>query len=137
MMASFGNFETLGRIWGIGEIGATQNAKYENLKMSQDPPFLSTNALKFIPNKRINVNPQEPNWMNCIIKKEIRRRKRLHRKAKQSNNASHWTKFKSVKVISLIRHSKESYYEQLSMKLKSGDIFARLVENSQVHDISA
>ena len=88
---------------------------------------ISENSLKFIPKKKIIVNPQEPTWMNRTIKKEIRRRKRLYRKAKQSNNASHWTKFKSVrnKVISLIRHSKGSYFERSSMKLKSDNLSPR------------
>ena len=62
--------------------------------------------------------------MNAIIRKEIRRRNRLYRKAKKSNNASCWTKFKFVRnrVISIIRQSKENYYERLSSKLKSGTL---------------
>ena len=65
--------------------------------------------------------------MNATIKKEIRRRKRLYRKAKKLNNASCWAKFKSVRnrVISIIRQSKENYYERLSSKLKSGTLSLR------------
>ena len=65
--------------------------------------------------------------MNATIKKEIRHRKRLYRKAKKSNNASCWAKFKSVRnrVISIIRQSKENYYELLSSKLKYGTLSSR------------
>ena len=65
--------------------------------------------------------------MNATIKKEIRRRKRLYRKAKKSNNASCWAKFKFVRnrVISIIRQSKENYYERLSSMLKSGTLSSR------------
>ena len=51
---------------------------------------ISEYALKFIPNKKVSINPQEPVWMNATIKKEIRRRKMLYRKTKESNNASCW-----------------------------------------------
>ena len=98
---SFTNFE-----WG--------SIHYNNINIYAGnlADTISENVLKFIPNNKIVVNPQEPTWMNCTIKKEIRHRKRLFRKAKQSNNASHWTKFMCDwnKVISLIRQSKESYY---------------------------
>ena len=88
---------------------------------------ITDNASKFVPWKTVNINPQEPPWMNCAIKKQIRRRKRLYRKAKLSNNINHWSKFKSVRnnVISLIRQSKSNYYEHLSLKLKSGSLSPR------------
>ena len=67
------------------------------------------NANIYIPSRKVNVNPQPP-WMNWAIKREIRRRKRLYRRAKLSNNCNRWSKFKSVRnnVISLIRQSKSN-----------------------------
>ena len=65
--------------------------------------------------------------MDCTIKKEIRRRKGLYRKAERSNNASHWTTFKPFmnQVISCIGQSKENHYAWLSLKLKSCNLFSR------------
>ena len=39
---------------------------------------ITNNANIYIPSRKVNVNPQEPPWMNCAIKKEICRRKRLY-----------------------------------------------------------
>ena len=58
---------------------------------------ITDNASRVIPSKTAIVNSQEPPWMNCTIKKESRRRKRLYKKAKLSNNVNHWSKFKSVR----------------------------------------
>ena len=89
--------------------------------------IIMNNANIYVPSRKVNVNPQEPPWMNCAIKREIRRRKRLYRRAKLSNNCNHWSKFKSVRnnVTSLIRQSKSNYYERLSSKLKSGSLSSR------------
>ena len=88
---------------------------------------ITDNASRVIPSKTVIVNSQEPPWMNCAIKKEIRRRKRLYKKANLSNNVNHWSNFKSVRnnVISLIRLSKLNYYERSSLKLKSGSLSPR------------
>ena len=65
--------------------------------------------------------------MTCFIKRKIRYRKKLYKKAKASKKASHWTKFKSVRneVISLIRQTKENHYDLISSKLKSGTLSLR------------
>ena len=53
------------------------------------------NAAKHsIPNKTVTVRPSEPQWINSHIKREIRKRKRLFRKAKRKNTSTVWTKFK-------------------------------------------
>ena len=41
---------------------------------------ITDNASRVIPSKTVIVNFQEPPWMNCTIKKEIRCRKRLYKK---------------------------------------------------------
>ena len=53
--------------------------------------IITDNASRVIPSKTVIVNSQEPPWMICTIKKEIRRRKRLYKKAKLSNNVNHWS----------------------------------------------
>ena len=74
-----------------------------------------------IPHKVITVRPSEPPWLNSIIKRKIRSRKRHYRKAKRTNNQSDWRRFRTIRneVTSLIRSSKKAYYNSLSTKLKS------------------
>ena len=81
----------------------------------------------YIPSKTVRIKSQEPPWMTCFIKSKIRYRKRLYKKAKATKKASHRTKFKSVRneVISLIRQTKESRYDLISSKLKSGTLSPR------------
>ena len=47
-----------------------------------------------IPNKTIRVRPLEPPWITRSIKKQIRQRKRLYRRAKTTNNTDIWNKFR-------------------------------------------
>ena len=50
------------------------------------------NAAKHsIPNKTVTVRPSEPQWINSQIKREIRKRKRLFRKAKRKNTPIVWS----------------------------------------------
>ena len=47
---------------------------------------LIENAKQCIPNRLIKVNPMEPTWITSNIKRQIRKRKRLYKKAKRANN---------------------------------------------------
>ena len=49
---------------------------------------IKENTRKFIPSKNVNVSSKEPPWLTCEIKRKIRRRKRLYRKAKKSQTMS-------------------------------------------------
>ena len=49
-----------------------------------------------IPHKTVNVKAHEPPWITSLIKRKIRQRKRLYKKARKSNNPSKWLKFKKV-----------------------------------------
>ena len=73
-----------------------------------------------IPNKTIRVRPLEPPWITSSIKKQIRKRKRLYRRAKTTNNPDIWNKFRRQrnKTISLIRLSKQNHIDKLKAKLK-------------------
>ncbi|MES9883011.1 MAG: reverse transcriptase family protein [Sedimenticola sp.] len=79
-------------------------------------------ASSHIPNKDITVRQHEPPWITTYIKGMIRKRKRLYRKAKHTNNITHWASFRTYRntVISEIRQSKNDYYDGISNKLKSG-----------------
>ena len=49
-----------------------------------------------IPHKTVNVKAHEPPWITSLIKRKIRQRKRLYKKARKSNNPSKWLKFKKI-----------------------------------------
>ena len=78
---------------------------------------LIKSAEKVIPNKIVTIRPDDYPWINGKIRKLIRKRKRLFRKARKSNNnVQLWHKFKTVrnKVIYEIRASKNNYFENLA-----------------------
>ena len=80
-----------------------------------------------IPNKTIRVRPLEPPWITSSIKKQIRKRKRLYRRAKTTNNPDIWNKFRRQrnKTISLIRLSKQNHIDKLKAKLKSENLTSK------------
>ena len=47
-------------------------------------------AKECIPNRCINVKPSEPPWINLTIKRHIRKRNRVYRKAKRTNSELDW-----------------------------------------------
>ena len=79
-----------------------------------------------IPNKIVTIRTNEPPWMNGRIRKMIRQRKRLYRKAKVTKYEHVWMKFREKinQIVSEIRKSKKNYFESLTKKLseKKSDI---------------
>lgn len=67
-----------------------------------------------IPNKLIVVRPHDPPWITSLIKKKIRKRKRLRRKAKKSNTPEAWTNFRRARneCVNLIKNAKNNYREK-------------------------
>ena len=49
---------------------------------------------KHIPHKDISIRPREPEWMNSELRKLIRKRNRLYRKAKNKNTNEAWDLFR-------------------------------------------
>ena len=80
-----------------------------------------------IPNKSIRVRPSEPPWITSSIKRNIRKRKRLYRRAKTSNDLDIWNKFRRQrnKTTSLIRLSKQNHIDKLREKLKSDNLTSK------------
>ena len=80
-----------------------------------------------IPNKTVRIRPYEPPWMNNILRRQIRVRKRAYRKAKQTNSSFHWNRFRQSrnKIILDIRAAKQSYLESLAKKLTSKTLFSK------------
>ena len=77
-------------------------------------------AKQCIHNKLIKVNPMEPTWITSDIKRQIRKRKRLYKRAKRANNPDLWCKFKKLRngTFELIRKTKQFHIKQLADKLK-------------------
>ena len=84
-------------------------------------------SLVHIPSKCVYVKSSEPPWINTAVKRKIRSRKRAYRKAKQTQSEYHWSKFKSLRnvTIKFIRESKKIYYDKLSSKLRSPDVSSK------------
>ncbi|MCG7878660.1 MAG: reverse transcriptase domain-containing protein [Candidatus Thiodiazotropha endolucinida] len=68
-----------------------------------------------IPNKTVTIRPNEPEWINAQIKREIRKRKRLFKNAKRKNTTASWNKFKQKRneVTLLTRNAKKQYKDKL------------------------
>lgn len=77
-----------------------------------------------IPNKQIVVRPLDAPWMTNIVRRHIRKRKRIFRKARQTQSQYQWQKFRQVRneTIKFIREAKSNYYSKLSYKLKQGSL---------------
>ena len=80
-----------------------------------------------IPNKVIRVRSADPPWITSSLKRHIRVRKRLYRKAKQTNDPDLWKKFRRYrnKTLSLIRKSKQSHTDKLKKKLTSDQLSSK------------
>ncbi len=73
-----------------------------------------------IPNRDVVIRNDEPPWMTSTIRKSIRKRKRLYRKAKRTGNQLHWTSFRQLrnKTVSLIKEAKGSQTSKLENNLQ-------------------
>ena len=84
-------------------------------------------AKECIPNKLVRIRPADPQWLTSYIKRFICKRKRAYRKAKRTDLAIHWEKFRRLrnKVTLLIRESKQAHTDKIANKLKSDSISSR------------
>ena len=80
-----------------------------------------------IPNKSIRVRTSDPPWITTLLKRQIRKRKRLYRKAKQTNLERHWIKFRQLRneTNTMIRNSKQQFYNNIAEKLKSKSLSSK------------
>ena len=72
-----------------------------------------------IPKKIIRVRPRDKPWINSEIKCKIRKRNRVHKKAKFRNLASDWEIFRRIRneIIDMIREAKKQYIIKLQNSL--------------------
>ena len=78
-------------------------------------------AADHIPNYICTVRTMDKPWMANNIRNHIRKRKRDHKKAKQTNTEYNWTKFRKQRnyVIELIRKAKNDYFEKISIRINT------------------
>ncbi len=89
----------------------------ENLDTSAE--LISTTILEAasqsIPNKVVTIRPNDIPWFNNKIKRIIRKRNRIHKRAKLLNTELMWSKFRKLRnnVVKLIRKSKSDYKSRI------------------------
>jgi hypothetical protein len=73
----------------------------------------------YIPKKIIRVRLRDKPWINSEIKCKIRKRNRVHKKAKFRNLASDWESFCRIhnEIIDMIRVAKKLYIIRLQNSL--------------------
>ena len=78
-------------------------------------------ANKTIPNRYITVKKDNPPWITTKIKKYIRRKNRIHKKAKKTNTIGQWEKCRKIrnKCNKLILNAKQSYFDKISEKINT------------------
>ena len=81
-------------------------------------------ALDTIPNKTVTIRQDEPPWLYHNIKRMLRKRNRIHKKAKQTNRQGHWTVFRQFcnKCINYVCSAKSRFYNKTSNKLLSTNL---------------
>ena len=85
--------------------------------------FLST-MRQCIPSKNVFIR-SAPRWLTSDIKRLIKRKSRLFRRAKRSNSIQAWEKFKSTrnKLVSAVRSAKGAYFRKLVIDFNSPQDF--------------
>ena len=92
---------------------------FDNINTTADTitGHIITAAKESIPNKTVFIGPNDPEWINSNIKRQIRQLKRSFRRAKRINSHYAWYKFrrKRNEVIENIRQAKRNYYDKLAL----------------------
>ena len=118
------------------------NISWDSLFLTDDIELITneiTNAIlsaaeSSIPSKIVTIRKGGPKWLSCKIRKMIRQKNRIHRKAKHFNNPMHWNKYRKIRneVTSLVRNTKDKYNNDLIKKNYKHEFFLqKLVEHSK------
>ncbi|VDI33342.1 Hypothetical predicted protein [Mytilus galloprovincialis] len=75
----------------------------------------------------VTIRKTDPAWLNNDLRKLIRKKNRLHSKAKRFNRSADWNKFRQIrnKVTTSIRQAREPYQKNLIQKLSNSNLSAR------------
>ena len=85
-------------------------------------------AKESIPNKTIKIRPNEPQWINSFIKRQLRQRKRSFRIAKRIKIEHALKKFKQKRnsVTAIIRQAKKEHNDKLANELRHNEHNSKL-----------
>ena len=115
-----GNYDLFGN--KLAQVNWDNAFSFDNINTIADTitEHIITAAKESIPNKTVFIRPNEPEWINSNIKRQIRQRKRLFRRAKRINSQYAWYKFrrKRNEVTENIRQAKRNYYDKLALDLQ-------------------
>jgi hypothetical protein len=104
--------------------------------MFKSPPSITgifKSNIKHIPTKTVIIRPDDTPFMNSSIRKAIRKRNRIHYRAKSTNNPDHWSQYRHLRndVIRLVREALELFsisnwsFTSCSVINNSGQILSR------------
>ena len=102
-----------------------------NLSIEDQVKKISTNithaANQSIPNKVVTIRPRDLPWIHNEIRKEIRKRNKIHQLAKRTNTPENWKLFREARnhVTLLIRKAKLNYFNKLATNLHQGNLTAK------------
>ena len=73
-------------------------------------------AKQCMPIKTVTIRSRDVEWITCEIRRLLRQRNKLHKKAKYTNSRQDWEHFRSFRnyVTGKIRERKREYYEEMN-----------------------
>ncbi|MCG7879157.1 MAG: reverse transcriptase domain-containing protein, partial [Candidatus Thiodiazotropha endolucinida] len=125
-LADYDKFRNL-----LSESNITELVLHEeniDLNIKNITDIIFTAAKQSIPNKIVTIRPNDHPWITCKIKNMIRKRQRIYRQFKKTNNNYFWTKYKLLrnKINTAIRLSKKQYFDKLDNLLSSDNCDQKL-----------
>ncbi|MCG7868140.1 MAG: endonuclease/exonuclease/phosphatase family protein [Candidatus Thiodiazotropha taylori] len=81
-------------------------------------------ASRSIPNNVVIIKQSDHPWVTCQIKQLIRKRKRYHKKFKNTSNLQYWAIYKKFrnKVVDELRKSKRNYFDKIESLMMEENI---------------
>lgn len=78
-----------------------------------------------MPVKQVTVSSKDALWLNNNIRTMLKRRNKLYKKAKRTNNVNHWLQFRQYRnyVIEQIRLRKQNYIDEMNENICNSDMF--------------
>ena len=74
-----------------------------------------------IPNKVVTIRSSESPWITSKVKKLTRKRNRLHKRFKRTNNLIYWESYKNIRNLTVteLRNSKKNYFDKIDELLST------------------
>ncbi len=77
----------------------------------------------------VTIRPNDIPWFNCTLRRLIRKRNRIHKKANTSNNEHMWACFRKIRneVTTTLRKCKAEYKAKLVDKINDNNFNAEII----------